>query len=148
MFHNVSCLLGCLPELSNDENQQRKISYALSRHDYFNVLTNIELFASILTRTHACANNAQRAKNLFSLSHCPRTLCLRRSGLSNAGQKECQKQYWNSAFLYKKCDFLRILVTIWNKLGEFGRCTDPWSVHAAHASFSSCNPAQNKLIIN
>jgi len=29
-------------------------SYALSHHNCFNVLTNIDLFAFIPTRTHAC----------------------------------------------------------------------------------------------
>jgi len=31
----VSCLLGCLPELSNDNNQPSTMSCALLRHDFF-----------------------------------------------------------------------------------------------------------------
>jgi len=45
VFHAVSCLLGCLPELSNDSNQP-STSYALMHHDCFNVLTNIDLLHS------------------------------------------------------------------------------------------------------
>jgi len=44
VFH--ACSLGCLPELSND-NDQLSTSYALLRHDCFNVLTNIDLDAFI-----------------------------------------------------------------------------------------------------
>ena len=56
VFHAVSCLLGCLPELSNDNNNQPSTtSVALLRHDCFNVLTNIDLIAFILTRSHDCA---------------------------------------------------------------------------------------------
>jgi len=53
VLHAVSCLLGCLSQLSNDKNQP-STSYALSRHDCFNVLTNIDFFAFIPIRTHAC----------------------------------------------------------------------------------------------
>jgi len=54
VLHGVSCLLGCLPELSNDKNQLSTTSYALTRHDCFNVLTNIDVFAFIPTQTHPC----------------------------------------------------------------------------------------------
>jgi len=54
VVHAVSCLLGCLPELSTDNNNQLSTtSYALSRRDFFNVLTNIGLIALIPTRRHA-----------------------------------------------------------------------------------------------
>jgi len=53
MFHDVSYLPGCLPELSNDYSQPNTTSYALLRHDCFNVLTKIDPFAFILTRNHA-----------------------------------------------------------------------------------------------
>jgi len=56
-LHDVNWLLGRLPELSKDKNQLS--SYALSRHDCFNVLTNINLFAFILTRMHACVYNSR-----------------------------------------------------------------------------------------
>jgi len=46
-----SCLIGCLPELTNDNNQPNT-SYASSHHDCFNVMTNIDLIAFILTRRH------------------------------------------------------------------------------------------------
>jgi len=46
VLHGVSCLLGCLPGLSNDKNQPSTTSYALSRHDCFNVLTNIDFVHS------------------------------------------------------------------------------------------------------
>jgi len=49
VLHDVSCLLGCLPELSYDKSQLSTTSYALSRHDCFNVLTNIDVFAFIPT---------------------------------------------------------------------------------------------------
>jgi len=39
MLYAVICLLGCLPELSNDNNQP-STSYALLPHDCFNVLTD------------------------------------------------------------------------------------------------------------
>jgi len=45
----LSCLLGCLPELSNDNNQPGT-SHALLHHDGFKVLTNIELITFIPTR--------------------------------------------------------------------------------------------------
>jgi len=45
VLHAVSCLLGCLPELSNDTNQPRT-SYALLRNDCFKVLSNIDLLHS------------------------------------------------------------------------------------------------------
>jgi len=53
-FHAVSCLLGCLPELSNDNNQPSTTSYALLCHDRFIALTNINLVAFISTWRHAC----------------------------------------------------------------------------------------------
>jgi len=37
LLYAVSCLLGCLPELSNDNNQPSTTSNALLRHDYFNI---------------------------------------------------------------------------------------------------------------
>jgi len=47
----VSCLLGCLPELSNDNNNQPSTTtYALLHHDCFNLLTSIDLIAFITTR--------------------------------------------------------------------------------------------------
>jgi len=46
VLHDVSCLLGYLRELSNDKNQSSTTSYALSRHDCFNELTNINLLHS------------------------------------------------------------------------------------------------------
>ena len=49
----VSCLLGCLSELWNNNNQPNTTSYALLRHDCFNVLTNIDLIAFIPTRRYA-----------------------------------------------------------------------------------------------
>jgi len=36
MVHAVSCLLGCLPELSNDGNQLSQPSYGLLCHNYCN----------------------------------------------------------------------------------------------------------------
>jgi len=42
----VSCLPGCLPEQSNDDNQL-STSYVLLRHDCFNILAHIDL-------EHAC----------------------------------------------------------------------------------------------
>jgi len=53
MLHAVSCLLGCLPKLSNDNNQP-STSYALLHHDCITVLTNIDLIAFIPTQRHAC----------------------------------------------------------------------------------------------
>jgi len=44
-LHAVSCLLGCLPELSND-NKSNTTSYTLLHHDCFCVLANINLIAS------------------------------------------------------------------------------------------------------
>jgi len=49
VFHPVSYLVGCLPELSNNNNQL-STTCALLCHDCFNVLTNIDLVASILAR--------------------------------------------------------------------------------------------------
>jgi len=54
VLHDVSWLLGCLPELLNAKIELRTTTYALSRCDCFNVLTNIDLFAFIPTRMHAC----------------------------------------------------------------------------------------------
>jgi len=57
VLHDISCLLGCLLELSNDNiiNQaQQFMRCLLSRHDCFILLTNIDLFAFIPKRTHAC----------------------------------------------------------------------------------------------
>jgi len=54
VFHAVTCLLGCLPELTNDNNGP-STSYALLRHDCFNPLTNIDLITFILTRSHVSA---------------------------------------------------------------------------------------------
>jgi len=53
VLHAVNCLLECLPELSNDNNQPSS-SYALLRHDCFNALTNIDITAFIPTQRHAC----------------------------------------------------------------------------------------------
>jgi len=53
VLHDVSCSLGCLTELSNDNNQPSTTRYALSRHDCFNVLTNIDLF-TFISDTNAC----------------------------------------------------------------------------------------------
>jgi len=53
VLHAVSCLLRCLPELSNDNNQP-STSYALICHDCLNVLTNVDLTEFIPTRRHAC----------------------------------------------------------------------------------------------
>jgi len=59
VFHAVSCLLVCLPELSVDNNSPSTTSYTLLRairwHSCFNVLTNIDLIGSILTRSYVCA---------------------------------------------------------------------------------------------
>ena len=52
VFQAVSCLLGCLSELSNDNNQP-STSYALLRHNCFIVLTNIDLAALIPTSSVA-----------------------------------------------------------------------------------------------
>jgi len=54
VLNAVTCLLGCLPELSSDNTQPRNTSYALLRHHCFNILTNIDPIAFILTRRHAC----------------------------------------------------------------------------------------------
>jgi len=54
VFHAVSSLLGCLPELSNNNNQPSTTSYALLRHDCFNVSTNINFVVFIPTRRHTC----------------------------------------------------------------------------------------------
>jgi len=54
VLHDVSCLLGCLPELSNENNQPSATSYGLSCQDCFSVLTNIDLFPFISARTYAC----------------------------------------------------------------------------------------------
>jgi len=43
-----------LHELSNDNDQPNTTSYTLLRHDWFNVLANINLAAFIPTRRHAC----------------------------------------------------------------------------------------------
>jgi len=51
VLYDDSCLLGSLSEPSNDKNQLSTTGYALSRHDCFNVLTNIDLFAFTPTRT-------------------------------------------------------------------------------------------------
>jgi len=54
VFHAVSYLLPCLPELSNNTNQ-RSTSYALLRHDCFSALTNIKPCCSHSdTRAHMC----------------------------------------------------------------------------------------------
>jgi len=47
------CLLGCLPDLSNDNDQPSTTRYGFLRHDCFNLLTNIDLVAFIPTRRHA-----------------------------------------------------------------------------------------------
>ena len=49
VFQAVSCLLGCLPELSNDNNQLSTTRYALVPHRCCNVLTDIDLIAFIPT---------------------------------------------------------------------------------------------------
>jgi len=54
VVHAVSCLLGWLPELSNDNNQLSTTHYALLRHDCFNVLINTDLVAFVPTRRLAC----------------------------------------------------------------------------------------------
>jgi len=53
VIHDVSCLLGCLPELSNDNNQEKQV---MRCHVMIvlNVLANTDLFAFIPTGTHAC----------------------------------------------------------------------------------------------
>jgi len=38
VLHDASCFIGCLPELSNNKNHPSTTSYALPRHDCFNVL--------------------------------------------------------------------------------------------------------------
>jgi len=43
VFHAVSCLLVCLPELLNNNNQPSTASYTLLHRDFFNLLTNIDL---------------------------------------------------------------------------------------------------------
>jgi len=53
----LASLLGCLPELSNNNNQLNT-SYALLRHDCFNLLTNIDLVGFIPTRGHTCDYNS------------------------------------------------------------------------------------------
>jgi len=55
VLYAVSCLLGWLPELSNQNNQPSTTSYALLCHDCSNVLTNINLIAFITTRRLASA---------------------------------------------------------------------------------------------
>jgi len=57
VFHAVSSLLGCLPELSNNNNQPSTTSYALLCYDCFNVLINIDIVAFITTRRHTCVWN-------------------------------------------------------------------------------------------
>ena len=44
MIHAVSCLLGCLCEPSNDNDQSSVTSYALLHHDLFYVLTLLHSF--------------------------------------------------------------------------------------------------------
>ena len=53
VLHPVSCLLWCLPELSNDDKNQAQEVMRLLHHDCFNVLTNIDLIAFIPARRHA-----------------------------------------------------------------------------------------------
>jgi len=53
VLHDVSCLLGCLPALSSDKNQP-STSHALSRHDCFNVLTNIDFLHSFRHERMLC----------------------------------------------------------------------------------------------
>jgi len=53
VLYAVICLLECLPELSNDDNQPSATSYALVRHGCYNILPNIDLIAFIPTRRHA-----------------------------------------------------------------------------------------------
>ena len=50
VLHALSCLLGCLLELSNDNNQPSTTRHALLHHDCFNILTNIDVTAFILTQ--------------------------------------------------------------------------------------------------
>jgi len=52
VLHAVSCLLGCLSEL-RDNNQPSTAKYALLRHDCFNVLTGIDSTAFLPTGRHA-----------------------------------------------------------------------------------------------
>jgi len=52
LLPDVSCLLGCFPELSNDNNQPSTANYALTRQYCFKVLANIDSFAFISTRTN------------------------------------------------------------------------------------------------
>jgi len=59
MLHVVSCLLGCLPELSNDNNQQRATSYVLLHHDGFNILTNIDFIAFLGTQRRVSVQNSK-----------------------------------------------------------------------------------------
>ena len=54
VLHAVSCSLGCLPELSNDNNQPSTASYALLLHGGFSVLANIDFVAFTVIRRHAC----------------------------------------------------------------------------------------------
>jgi len=54
MFHAVSCLLGCLPETSNDNNQPSAITYALLGHDPLKVMSDVDLTAFIPTQRHVC----------------------------------------------------------------------------------------------
>jgi len=46
VFHAVSSLLRCLPELPYNNIQPNTTSYPLLRRDCFNVLTNIDLLHS------------------------------------------------------------------------------------------------------
>ena len=55
VFDAASCLLGCLPDLSDDDNQPSATAYTLLGHDCFDILTNVDLIAFVLIRIHVCA---------------------------------------------------------------------------------------------
>jgi len=59
LLYAVSCLPGCLPELSNDNNQATTTRYALLHHDCFNVLAKIDLIAFIPMQKHSTFQNTR-----------------------------------------------------------------------------------------
>ena len=66
VLHTVSCLLQCLPEISNDDNQLAQVCVLLL-HDCFNILTIIDLVAFIPTWRHPCVWNSMSRAGVAKL---------------------------------------------------------------------------------
>jgi len=65
VFKAASCLLGCLPELSNANTHLSTRSNALSRHPGGNVLTDIDLVAFIPPRKPGLRSRSHKESEVF-----------------------------------------------------------------------------------